>query len=354
MKVAGKARWIRSLCAGWALAGFVPLMAQDLPVTSVSFYGIRQVDRAAVEGAIAVTLGEPLTQDSKAMEAALKKLDGVADAKVAKIIFSQQMGLFVGILEHEVPQPVYRVEPQGEVELPLELVETYDRVMEMQYQAMVGGKGGVEDRSQGHSLSTYEPVREEQMRFLDYSEEYFLELVEVLRESGNAHHRSVAAHTLAYVQDKAEVVPELMHAVLDPDSGVRNNAVRALGVMVDFANDGGDLELDIDPTPFLDMIESVVWTDRNKGMAILEGLTESRDPELFEQLKERSLPAIGEMARWDSLGHAMFSMRALGRLAGLDEKAIVEAVGRVSGNLDARNEWIASLENTIREGQAAR
>lgn len=51
---------------------------------------------------------------------------------------------------------------------------------------------------------------------------------DTLRNSRDAKHRSVAAKALSYLEDKSEVVADLAFAMTDPDSAVRNNAIRAL------------------------------------------------------------------------------------------------------------------------------
>jgi hypothetical protein len=81
------------------------------------------------------------------------------------------------------------------------------------------------------------------------------------------------------------------------------------------------------------MLDSPVWTDRNKASLALMQLTESRDPALIAAIREQSVPALFEMARWQNIGHAGAALVILGRLAGLPEGEIVEAFKR--GNREA-------------------
>ena len=140
------------------------------------------------------------------------------------------MAIFVGIWESDTPEPKHRPQPTEDLRLPPEVVDAYDKSMGQLRAALMNGAGG-EDIEDGHSLSQYEPMREQQERYLDYSEEYFLELVDVLRESKHDHERAVAAAVLAYVEDKSEVIEELVYAASDPHGTVRNNATRALSIL---------------------------------------------------------------------------------------------------------------------------
>ena len=68
------------------------------------------------------------------------------------------------------------------------------------------------------------------------------------------------------------------------------------------------------------MLNSVAFTDRNKGLSIVSSLTESRDPQLLSELQDRALPSLIEMCRWKSDGHAYHACRILERIAGLPEQ----------------------------------
>ena len=73
------------------------------------------------------------------------------------------------------------------------------------------------------------------------------------------------------------------------------------------------------------MANSVSWTDRNNATVALVNLTEGRNQVILDQLRERALPALVEMARWKHLAHALPSFILVGRVAGLPEKEIQEA-----------------------------
>ena len=102
----------------------------------------------------------------------------------------------------------------------------------------------------------------------------------------------------------------------DPDPDVRNNAVRALGVIASSSQQRASM---IPPKPFIALLKSEKWVDRNKGGWLMINLTESRDPKLLKQLRTKAMEALVEMARWRNAAHASFARRLLGRIAGIEE-----------------------------------
>ena len=70
------------------------------------------------------------------------------------------------------------------------------------------------------------------------------------------------------------------------------------------------------------MVNSVVWTDRNKAVMALLNLTDNRSERILSLIRERAMPSLAEMARWKSLTHAIGPYTLLGRVAGLSEQTI--------------------------------
>ena len=143
----------------------------------------------------------------------------------------------------------------------------------------------------------------------------------VLQSSGDATHRALAALVLGYAPDKQAVVEDLVHGISDPDEEVRNNAMRALWVFADMDPRVSRSVPRIPPEPFLALLNSAVWSDRNKASAALLSLTAKRDPELLARLREESIATLVEMARWKSAGHAYAAFTILGRIAGYSDEA---------------------------------
>jgi hypothetical protein len=87
---------------------------------------------------------------------------------------------------------------------------------------------------------------------------------------------------------------------------------------------------------FIDLINSGIWSDRNKGSFVLLELTRTRDPNLLTALRAKALDSLIEMARWRSMGHALPARVVLGRIAGLPEEGLLQlATGPPEPILDA-------------------
>ena len=72
-------------------------------------------------------------------------------------------------------------------------------------------------------------------------------------------------------------------------------------------------------------MNSVVWSDRRNASLALVNLTETRDSDALELIRQRALGSVVNMARWHDLEHALPGFILAGRLAGLDEKQIQTA-----------------------------
>ena len=90
----------------------------------------------------------------------------------------------------------------------------------------------------------------------------------------------------------------------DPNGNVRNNAMRALALFAGMTPSAGRPLVRVPAEPFVGLLRSLVWTDRNKASLALMGLTARRDPDLLEKLRREAIEPLIEMARWKSMGHA--------------------------------------------------
>ena len=290
-------------------------------IAFVDLYGLRNVSAQAVRDAI----GESPEVSERLVEK-LKAIPGVSGGSLDLVCCVEGMSvLFVGIVEPgSPPPPPTRPRPDGETKLPLEFGDAYEEFLDAIFSAAEAGRAGG-DHSAGHALNEYPAARAAQQKFIELSRDNVELLREVLATSRYDEDRAVAAHVIAYSQDKAAVLPDLLQAASDADSTVRNNAIRAIGVLADYAENKPDILQRIDPEPFVTMLSSLEWKDRNKAIFVLLGLTKQRDPRWAERFRGDALGSLAEMARWQSLQHAQQAFELLGRVVGLSDEEIARA-----------------------------
>jgi hypothetical protein len=127
---------------------------------------------------------------------------------------------------------------------------------------------------------------------------------------------------LGYAADKRDVVSDLAYGMGDPDEEVRNNSTRALWLIALLAQRSPELGIEVPFQPFVDLLNSIVWADRNKASLALSDLTDKRDPAILSAIREHALPALVDMARWKAMAHAQPALFLLGRIGGVSEEEI--------------------------------
>jgi hypothetical protein len=171
-------------------------------------------------------------------------------------------------------------------------------------------------------------VRAIQERFIVFAARDLSRLRAVLHDASDASQRALAAQVIAYTADKRAVIGDLIEGMQDPSAEVRNNAMRALALIAMLGQHTPALGIVVPPAPFVDLLNSIEWTDLNKSSFALAELTEARDPILMAALRGRALPSLMEMARWKAHGHAESAFFVLGRLVGLQDDEIQAAFER--------------------------
>ncbi|HYE53754.1 MAG TPA: HEAT repeat domain-containing protein, partial [Chitinophagaceae bacterium] len=257
----------------------------------------------------------------------LESHPGIKQAHVTTVCCDEQNNwlMYIGIAEDSTQPFLYKPAPKEAVQLPEEVYSAYKEFMKLVYEAVINNEASQTD-SAGYAWLPYPPAKAVQQRMIGYAQNYLPRIREVLHRSGNADHRAAAAWIIAYGSNKKDIINDLMHAVNDPGEEVRNNATRALGTLASYANNHPQLGLHVPAEPFIAMLNSIVWTDRNKGASVLLPLTETRDRILMRSLKEKALPALIDMARWKETGHAAPAFVILARMAGMEEQQITEVL----------------------------
>ena len=302
----------------------IPLLAaaQAPRIGVVDFYGVRKASEDRIRKALGVKEGDSLPKSKEDVEDRVEAVPSVVRARLEATCCTEGNAiLYVGIEEKGAPSFVYHSEPGGKRVLPEEIMDAYRVFLLAVRVAVTLGEVG-EDFSQGHSRMINLKARQSQEAFIPLADENQKLLQDVLRNSSDPEHRAIAAYVIGYVKMKRLVVDDLQYAMRDPDETVRNHAMRTLGGFAVLATKDPDLGIKVTPTWFIEMLSSLVWTDRNNASVSLVNLTESRDERILAHLRERAMPALIEMARWKHLPHALPAFILLGRVLGIPEREI--------------------------------
>jgi len=311
---------------------------KNAAVGIVDFYGLRQMTESQVRQVLRIAEGDTITESTlRDAEKRVRALPGVSDARVDGVCCDDGKTLvYVGIEEKGTPAVRFTSPPKGHARLPDEVVRA-GAAFDAAFEKAAERGDFQEDQSQGHSLMHDPGARAVQEGFVALADRYGPQLREVLRDSDKREQRALAAQVLGYASDKASVVGDLRSAMRDADADVRNNATRALWLIAAFAQKAPDRNIQVPADPFVDLLNSLTWTDRNKSSLALMALTESREPALLSTLRQKAVPALTEMARWKSRGHAIASVMILGRVAGIPESDLTSAatIGSYATIVDA-------------------
>jgi hypothetical protein len=301
------------------------LLGQTPTVGVIQIYGNSKVPAERIRTVLGVAEGEKLPASKGGVEERLEEVEGIVRARLeAACCEDGKVILYTGIEERDGPRFALRSAPTGELVLPDEITSAYRSFLQAAREASRTGQAA-EDLSRGHSLLQHPAARETQLRFIDLASQNLDSIRHVLRESSNEEHRAIAAYVIGYASDKAEVIDDVQYALQDPDETVRANAIRAVAALAVYANKNPGAKLNVSPTWLIEMLNSVVWTDRNNAAVALVTLTETRDPGVLTQLRTQALPSLMEMAAWRHLPHALPAYILLGRALGVPEKELQEA-----------------------------
>ena len=320
------------------------LCAQDAAkqIGEIEFFGYPRIDLNQVRSSLPVREGDPFDDsDVKVFETierirqAIKASTGRPPTDVAPVCCDDQGNymIYIGLAGNSTRKTAYNAAPKGVPSLPPNIVNLYKESMELNSSLVAQGRA-TEDRSKGYALSTEENLRTIQLQIRDYALLHERLLSQVLRSSADTEQRTVAAYFMGYARQSRSQITDLVWATRDAHDAVRNNAIRALGVL---AESNSKFAKHIPAEPFIEMLNSGVWTDRNKGGYVLEQLSKTRSPKLLSLLRSQALEALIEMARWRSSGHAGSARTILGRIAGIEDGRVQQiiAAGEIEQIIDS-------------------
>jgi hypothetical protein len=314
-----------------ALFGFLSVVESAdpaLPIGVIDFYGLGGLPAERVRSALTFKEGDTISPDADgppafiaASEARLATLPEVQRGRIDLVCCDEgRVIAYVGLERRGSTKRSFRAAPDGGARLAADIVSAGDEFSKALTRAAERGDT-TEDRSQGHALNHDPAMRAVQDRFIAYASRDLPALRRVLRTSSDAAQRALAAQVLPYAADKAAIVDDLVYGTSDPAEGVRNSAIRALWVLAEMVPSAQRKAVPIPATPFVELLNSPVWSDRNKASGALEALTRRRNPGVLGALRRQAIDPLVEIARWKTEGHALLGFLVLARIAGYSDDA---------------------------------
>ena len=322
---------------------FGSALGQEKPrrIGSIDFYGYAGLNLDQVRAALPLHVNDPYPGPAETLERITKAVTSVIGRPPTDIdpVCCNRDGnyiLFVGLPGASITETKLNPVPTGKLQLPPEVIQLYKETMDASMASVLDGNAR-EDTSRGYALSTTDSrLRAKQEAIHEYATKHEKLIRDVLATSSEPEQRIAAAHFLGYANQSKTQLTDLVRASRDANDIVRNNATRALGVL---AESSPKVAAQIPAGPFIEMLNSGSWSDRNKGGWVLESLTKSRDAKLLAQLRSEALTSLIEMARWHSSGHAYTARILLGRIAGIEEERLRKLASR-----DSADEIINALQ----------
>lgn len=292
-------------------------------IANIDFFGYGHFDVVKLRSVLLIQLGESVKQSPdwstyrSRIEEEIRSQTGKPPTDMALVCCDENGNsmIYIGVAGSSSVAVKHKSAPTGEDRLPAAALKLSQETEEALSRAVLSGRTQ-QDHSNGYALSADPELRAKELQIREFALANEALLRTVLASSSDAEHRAIAAQFLGYVNVSARQIADLTEAARDPDEGVRNNAVRALGVIASSSQQRASMIL---PKPFIALLKSDKWVDRNKAGWLLINLTESRDPKLLKRLRKEAMDALVEMARWHFAGHASFARRLLGRIAGIEE-----------------------------------
>ena len=330
---------VAGLFSGFFSAGLAPAQSPAPIVTPtptvdvLDFFGLGKVTEARVRRILGFKEGDPFPASKGDVEERLDDQPDIVESHLEAVCCDGgKTVLYVGIEERGAPHFDLREPPEGDVDVPKEILPDYRDFLDA-YASAVRRGDAAEDLTRGYSLMADPLAREIQMKFFDLAKNDEKILRDAIRNSSDDELRAAAVYVLTYASDKHGIIDDLQFALRDADPSVRANAVQGLIAILVYARLHPGEGLRIEPTWFVEMLNSLSWSDRDHAMKALQILTDTRDASTLSQLRERALPALIEMSRWKTLAHALPAFVLTGRVAGWTDQQIQDAW--TSGNRES-------------------
>jgi hypothetical protein len=312
---------VRALFAALAFSATAVAQLENARIGVIDFYALHGLDQRQLRAALTVRRGDklawPATRDQIRDE--LAKAAGRPVSHFAPVCCDHDglWMIYIGFGEKR-QESSFRPRPRQLTRLSPALLTIYDDCVALLPEALKHAAGKADDYSRGYSLSSYPPMRALQLRMRESALANEEEILRAVAEAADDRHRAAASHLAGYCGQSSRQIEVLTDASRDLNDTVRNNATRALGVLAE----SPAIARQIPAAPFVEKLNSPIWSDRNKGLMLLTRLTRDRTPNVLAELRSKALPALVEMSQWQFAGHSGNAILLLGRIAGMDVAAL--------------------------------
>jgi hypothetical protein len=247
---------------------FAPVVCgQDRPkrIGEIEFYGYAGLDLDKVRAAMPIHEGDPITTSDDTFFETLNRINkeirrvtGHPPTNVGPVCCDANGNymIYIGLLGNSTRTSRYNPVPKGRLKLPTGIAELYQQSNQLSSELVRKGVAS-EDRSKGYALSNDGDLRAKQFAKRAYALRHERLLRRVIRSSADPEQRTVAANFLGYARQSRAQIAELVWASHDVDDGVRNDAIRALGVL---AESSPKVARQIPAEGFVEMLSSGSWT----------------------------------------------------------------------------------------------
>jgi hypothetical protein len=310
-----------SIAALFVCAASAPLLpcafAAQLPhIGDINFYGLRKMTAEQILAAARLAPGDTVPASRIELEDRIIELPDVMDAHVQSVCCEgDRTTLFIGIHERGEADVAFRARPSGASTLPEDLMTRYRQYSGALLRAGINGKADAADPA----------MHRDQEYFRGFAAGNVAKLRAELHSGEDAEQRAAAALVVGYSASKRAAVDDLLFAVQDPDEAVRTNAIRAIADIAAIARHQPALGIRIPPSELVDLLNSVVLSDRMESTKALLVLTERQNAATLDQIRERALASLAEMARWQTSAYALPPFELLGRVAGVPDAKVKES-----------------------------
>ena len=187
----------------------------------------------------------------------------------------------------------FRKQPTGDLGDPEGLIAKWDEYQDKVFQLMFAGTPlQVQDCPVLHCVAPFSiPELAPYLRaFNDGARAHEKELYEIVSRDKEPQHRAAALFLLAHTNNAKKLLPVLGDAIHDPDSGVRNNAMRIMMEMAAF-----DRNREYPVKDLIAALEFPSAEDRNKSAYVLVSLVKS--PRYRTAIDKEAVPSLLKLLR---------------------------------------------------------